>query len=196
MKRRLAKARAEDGFTIVEILVAAIIIVIGALAVFQTFSGAVRNVQRGRESQAGIAVVQREMDKVRNIPFEKIALKTTPATSAETTNPNNRVSGTTFNVNRTGTSDYASMVVSASGEVEPTSTAFSVAGTSFTVYRYVVWRKDAAFCSTGTNSTLESCKNGQSFKRVIITALPKKEGNRTYQRPYFELQSDFVNPSP
>ena len=186
----------EGGFSVLEVLVASIILVLGALAVFQTFSAAVHNVQRGRETQIGLSVAQREMDKVRSLTYEKIAMKTTPVNSTETTNPNNRVSGTTFNVNRTGLGDFASMVVSASGEIEPFSTAFSVGGSKVSVYRYVVWRKDTAFCATGTNSELESCKSGQSYKRVIIAVLPSKPGNGTSTRPYYELQSDFVNPNP
>jgi len=188
--------REEDGFTIIEILVAAFILVLGSLAVFQTLSASVHNVQRGREAQVGLSVAQREMEKIRALPFEKIALKTTPVNSTETSNPNNRVSGSTFNLKRSGSSEFATMVVSSSGEVEPTSSAFSVGGTKVTVYRYVVWRKDTAYCATGTNSEKESCKTGQNYKRVVIDVLPSKPGNVTNTRSYYELQSDFVNPNP
>ncbi|MDX6608434.1 MAG: hypothetical protein QOF85_359 [Solirubrobacterales bacterium] len=186
----------EEGFSVLEVLVASIILVLGALAVFQTFSASIHNVQRGRETQIGLSVAQREMDKVRSLAYEKIAMKTTPVNSTETTSPNNRISGTTFNLNRTGTANYATMVVSASGEVEPFSTAFSVGGTKVAVYRYVVWRKDTAYCATVAGSETESCKTGQSFKRVVIAVLPNKPGNIATRRPYYELQSDFVNPSP
>jgi len=193
---RLRKLQAEEGFTIIEVLIAAVILVAGALAVFMTFSAAVHNVQRGRDTQAAISVAQREMEKVRSLPYEKILLKSTPVTSADANNPNNRVSGTTFNLKRTGTAENATMAVSSSGEVEPVSSAFSVGGTNVTVYRYVVWRKDAAFCATGTNGEKESCKAGQNYKRVIIAVLPNKPGNVTHTRRYYELQSDFVNPNP
>jgi Tfp pilus assembly protein PilV len=186
----------EDGFTVIEALVAAIIVVLGALAVFMTFSAAVRNVQRGKEAQVGISVAQREMEKIRSYPFEKIALKTAPTNSAVTSNPNNRVSGSTFNLKRTGAAEYAPMVVSTSGEVLPSSSAFSVGGTSVSVYRYVVWRKDAVFCATSTNAEKESCQTGQNYKRVVIAVLPSQPGNVTHTRPYYELQSDFVNPNP
>jgi prepilin-type N-terminal cleavage/methylation domain-containing protein len=196
MKARQPRPANQDGFTIIEVLIAALILVLGALAVFMTFSAAIHNAQRGKETQVGLSVAQREMEKIRGLPYEKIALKTTPVTSAETTNPNNRVSGTTFNLKRSGTAEYATLVVSSGGEVEPSSTAFSVGGTSVTVYRYVVWRKDNAYCATGSNSEEESCKTGQSFKRVIIDVVPNKPANITYTRAYYELQSDFVNPAP
>jgi Tfp pilus assembly protein PilV len=186
----------DDGFSVVEVLVASIILVLGALAVFMTFSGAIHNVQRGRESQAGITVAQREMEKIRGLPYSAIALKTTPPTSANSAEPNYRVSGETFNVNRTGTASYGALVVSASGSVDASSSAFTVGGVSVTVYRYVVWRKDNAYCATGTNGEKESCKKGQNFKRVIIAVVPQKTGNTPTVRPYYELQSDFVNPAP
>lgn len=197
MRAKLHKRlKQEEGFTIIEILVAAFILVLGALAVFMTFSAAVRNVQRGRDTQASISVAQREMEKIRALPYEKILLKSTPTNSAETSNPNNRVSGSTFNLKRSGTSEYATLAISSSGEVEPTTSAFSVGGTKVTVYRYVVWRKDVAYCATGTNSEKESCKTGQNYKRVIIAVLPSKTGNLNGTRSYYELQSDFANPSP
>src|SRR5215207_132850 len=192
MRAKLSsRLQGEDGFTVIEILVAATILVIGALAVFMTFTVAVKNVQRGRDSQASISVAQREMEKIRSLPYDKILLKTTPANSAETSNPNNRVSGATFNLNRTGASEFATMAISASGEVEPTTSVFSVGGTKVTVYRYVVWRKDAAYCATGTNAEKQSCITGQSYKRVIIAVLPSKAGNITNTPAYYELQSDF-----
>jgi prepilin-type N-terminal cleavage/methylation domain-containing protein len=185
----------QDGFTIVEVLVAALILVLGSLAVFQTLSASVHNVQRGKEAQAGISVAQRELEKLHSFSYEEIALKSTPLN--ESSGPSSRVSGTTFNLKRSGTAEYAPMVISATtGKVEPKTTGFSVGGTSVTIYRYVVWRKDTAYCATGTNSEKETCKTGQGFKRVIIDVVPSEPGNITYKRGYYELQSDFVNPSP
>jgi type II secretory pathway pseudopilin PulG len=188
--------REQEGFTIVEVLIAALILVLGSLAVFMTFSGAVKNVQRGKEAQVGLSIAQREMEKVRSLPYDQILLKTTPVKSAVTTNPNNRINGTTFNINRSGAASYAQMAISSAGEVVPTTSAFSVGGARVAVYRYVVWRKDTAYCATGTNSEKESCQTGQNFKRVIIAVLPSKPGNATHTGAYFELQSDFVNPNP
>jgi prepilin-type N-terminal cleavage/methylation domain-containing protein len=196
MKKACDRLKADDGFTILEVLIAALILVLGALAVFMTLSAAIHNAQRGKETQVGLTVAQREMEKIHSLPYEKILLKTTPVNSAKTSEPNNRVSGTTFNLNRTGTPEYATMAISSSGEVEPTSTAFSVGGTSVTVYRYVVWRKDAAYCATGTNSEKEICKAGQNYKRVIIDVVPNQPANVPNTRAYYELQSDFVNPNP
>jgi prepilin-type N-terminal cleavage/methylation domain-containing protein len=191
----------EEGFTLIEVLVAAIVLTLGSLAVFTVFASGIKNVQRGRESQVGVSVAQREMEKVHSLRFSEVLLKGSPETSAETANPGHRVSSarTEYNLNRTGTANWAKLAVASSGEtgaVEPKSETFSVGGTPVTVYRYVVWRKDEAYCKTFTSGTEPtSCKEGKNYKRVVIDVWPSKAGNQGSRRAYFELQSDFVNPS-
>ncbi len=101
----------EDGFTIIEVLVAALILVLGSLAVFTIFASAIHNVQRGREGQIGISVAQREMERVGVIPFDSVGLAPpTPAPLADPTpdakDPDSRLAtiggGLQFNLARTG----------------------------------------------------------------------------------------------
>jgi prepilin-type N-terminal cleavage/methylation domain-containing protein len=198
--RRVLKS--EDGFTLIEVLVAAIVLTLGSLAVFTVFASGIKNVQRGRETQIGISVAQREMEKVRSFKYSEVLLKVAPETSTETANPGNRVSSarTEYNLNRTGAASWAKLATAGTSEVggvEPKSETFSVGGTPITVYRYVVWRKDEAFCKTFTSSTEPtSCKEGKNYKRVIIDVWPSKAGNQASRRSYYEIQSDFVNPNP
>ncbi len=66
-----------------------------------------------------------------------------------------------------------------------------------TVYRFVVWRKDEAYCKTFTSTTEPtSCKEGKNYKRVIVDVWPSKGANQSSQGAYYEMQTDFVNPSP
>ena len=194
--RRLPSLGDADGFSIIEVLVAAVILVLGALATFMAFGVAIHNVQRGKETQVGISIAQKELEKIRSFSYDQIALSSTPVNSTETTKPNNRVSGLTFNLNRSGASNYATMVVASGGAVDPGPTSFTTGDVSGTVYRYVVWQKDAVYCATSSNSTKSACTTGQGFKRVVIAVVLNKPGNGTYQRPYYELQSDFVDPTP
>ncbi|HEY2056289.1 MAG TPA: prepilin-type N-terminal cleavage/methylation domain-containing protein [Solirubrobacterales bacterium] len=200
MAHRLLKG--EDGFTMIEVLVAVVVLAVGSLAVLTLFASGIKNIQRGRETQVTVSVAQREMEKVHGLPFSEVLLKASPETSAETTSPANRVSSTRaeYNLNRTGAANWAKLAVAATGEtgaVEPKSETFSVGGSPVTVYRYVVWRKDEAFCNTFT-STAEptSCKEGKNFKRVIIIVWSSKAGNQASRQGYYEIQSDFVNPKP
>jgi len=198
--RRLAED--QHGFTLIEVLVAAVVLTLGSLAVFTVFASAIKNVQRGRETQVGISVAQREMEKVRSLKYAEVLLKSAPESSTEAESPNSRVNTarTEYNLSRTGTASWAKLATAATGEtgaVEPKSETFSVGGTPVTVYRYVVWRKDEAYCGTFTSTTEPtSCKEGKNYKRVIIDVWPSKAGNQGSRRSYFEVQSDFVNPSP
>jgi Tfp pilus assembly protein PilV len=194
--------REEAGITLVEVLVAAVVLTLGSLAVFIVFASAVKNVERGRDTQVGVSVAQREMEKVRSLKFSEVLLKEMPVASAEAGNPGLRVNsvGTEYNLNRSGAASWAKVATAAAGEsgaVEPKSETFSVGGTKVTVYRYVVWRKDEAFCKTFTSAAEPtSCEEGKNYKRVIIDVWPSKAGNQASRGSYYELQSDFVNPRP
>jgi prepilin-type N-terminal cleavage/methylation domain-containing protein len=192
----------EDGFTMIEVLVAVVVLAIGSLAVLTLFASGIKNVQRGREGQVAVSVAQREMEKVHSLPFAEVLLKTAPEASAEAASPAHRVSSarTEYNLNRTGATNWAKLATPGTGEigaVEPRSETFSVGGSPVTVYRYVVWRKDEAYCKTFTSTTEPmSCKEGKNYKRVIIDVWPSKAGNLSSRSAYYEIQSDFVNPTP
>ena len=105
----------EDGMTLVEILVAALIFVIGALAIFQSFGASGRSVYRAEQSQVLNSVVQRELEEVRRLPYAEVALQSpTPTPQAAENDPRHRVVGTQFALNRNGTS-AAELVVSGGG---------------------------------------------------------------------------------
>ena len=178
------RLRDEEGFTIIEVLVAAFILVIGALAVFMTFAAAIHNVQRGRETQVGISVAQREMERVRVEPFEDVGIASpTPRRSADTTLPNNRVNaaGTQFNVNRSGTALNRLFVA---GDLAPVKTdVASATGTPVTVYRFVVC-EEKPIPSTGCQT-----------KRIVVDVQTTPADNQAgYKHSYYELQSTIVDP--
>lgn len=186
------RLRAEDGFTLVEVLVATLILALGATAVFLTMAAAIHNVQRSRDTQAAISIAQQEMEKVHSLEFAKISIlvnasNPAPAHSTETASPLFRVNaaGTKFNLNRTGTAEEANLIESSSGEVAPTGT-FSVNGVTGKIYRFVVSRNDVP-CA--------GCGSGQEYKRVVIITRTDKLANQASQGGYYELQSDFVNPA-
>jgi prepilin-type N-terminal cleavage/methylation domain-containing protein len=195
----------ERGFTLIEVLVAILLLTLGSLAIFTVFASAVRNVQRGREAQVGVSVAQREMEKIRSLKYSEILLKTAPETSTEAGNPGVRVNTakTEFDLDRSSTTTLAKLAMTSTGlsgetaAVEPKSETFSVGGTPVTVYRYVVWRKDESYCKTFTSTTEPTaCKEGKNYKRVIIDVWASKAPNQATRQAYYELQSDFVNPTP
>jgi prepilin-type N-terminal cleavage/methylation domain-containing protein len=193
-------ARSEEGFTLIEVLVATIILVLGSLAIFMTFAAAIHNVQRGRDTQIAQSVAQREIEKIHSLPYERIAMTALPAASAEAASPAKRVSGTEFAMNRAGT-EKAPLSVAGAGVCStskpcvnsaPSSTCVGTASTTFSngtatgsVYCYVTTGKDEA-CETATG---KSCP----FKRIVVAVWLEKAANQTARPAYYELQSN-VNP--
>ncbi|HYH53150.1 MAG TPA: hypothetical protein VD761_03385 [Solirubrobacterales bacterium] len=190
MRRLLDRLRQEEeGFTILEILVASIILVLASLAVFMTLAAAVKNTQRSRESQIAISVAQREMERVRVIPFDSIRLNSTPARVVDSRSPYFRIPpgsavAPEFDVVRSGSSpEYQPLLVPDDGiealpEVEvETPGVRADDGTEVTVYRFVTCEEE---------DLLGSC----IAKRVIIDVqLAPKTNLGNLARNYYELQS-------
>ena len=180
----------EAGFTIVEVLVAIFILVIGALATFGLLTNAIRNTQRAKATQVALDRAQQEIETLRSIPYSQLALTKTPVAETNRLSPNYRISGTTFALIREPPSSYATMVVNGGavvgGVVNPGPEPFSSGDVSGNIYRYVVWRKDDK-CTT--------CTSGQDFKQVVIAVKLDKPGNEPGERGYVEVQSDFVDPT-
>lgn len=186
----------EDGFTIVEVLVAALILVVGAIATFGVLASATVNNQRAKGTQVALNKAQQELEALRSIPDEELALTTTPSPSSEEGNPDYRVSNGKFNVNRTGTAAKYSLVVKGGvlypdetiekAAVSPGPTPFTSGDVSGKVYRYIVWRNDAS-CSE------ESCPGEQDYKQIIVAVKLNAKGNGGSPGGYVEVQSDFVN---
>jgi prepilin-type N-terminal cleavage/methylation domain-containing protein len=183
----------EDGFTIIEILIASIILVLASLAVFMTFASAIKNVQRSRESQVSISVAQREMERVRVIPYDEIRLTSEPEAPRPelgVRDPRSRV--LTFGVAPSFDLDRKVPLApqplelpvedGPEGEVAGESTEVrSEDGTEMTVFRFVT-------CEEEVDGTCLA-------KRVIIDVLPSPKTNlANYQRNYYELQSTIVHP--
>jgi prepilin-type N-terminal cleavage/methylation domain-containing protein len=191
------RCRGESGFTIVEVLVAMFILLIAAGATFKALAAATDNTQRAKESQVLLDVAQQEMEKVRNIDYSQIALTSSPGTSASSLDPDSRVSGGTFALNRDGSSPAVMVVNGGSlygggfvsgGTLNPgsvVSAPLGVGDVNVRIWRFVVWQNDAQ-CGT--------CGGNQDYKRVVIAVRVEQRGNQNYQRPYIEIQSDFIDP--
>jgi type II secretory pathway pseudopilin PulG len=195
--RRLADK--EDAFTIIEVLIAALILVVGAIATFGVLASAGRDTQRAKATQVALDRAQQELEFLRSLSDEELAMETTPEHSSDEGNPNFRVSSNgKFALQRGGTpSEYKEMVVNgrvlyptgtiSQGVVDAGPTSFTSGDVSGTVYRYVVWRNDAS-CSP------ETCPGEQDYKQIIVAVKLNPTPNGGSPGGYVEVQSDFVDP--
>jgi len=178
--------------TIVEVVVAGMILVVGALGVLGIVDAAGHNVFRAEQSQVVANVLQKEMEKLRQVPYGELALTSLPAHASDPEDPNSRIASTSFfytGRNGTGLKPLVYNGGNSEGEtikggtVDPGPTSFQVGNLKGTVYRYVVWDTCPA--------TL--CQDGRHLKRAVVAVQLDKTaagGTRRYQ----EIQGQFVDP--
>lgn len=183
----------ERGITVVEVVVAALILTVSALALLGITDAASRNTYRAEQSQVVVNRLQGELEQIRQLPFSEVALESAPPTSTDPALPASRVSGTQFALNRSGTSP-APLAINggttpggktiAGGTIDPGPEDFTSGDVSGTIYRYVVYPgapADCAGCAT------------DDLKRVVV-AVVLEETASGGERVYQEVQSEIGNP--
>src|SRR5690348_9450594 len=101
----------EAGFTIVEVVVAALVVTMGAIATFGMLSAATKNTYRAKQTQVALDIAQQELEVLRGMTSKEIALTSTPEHSSNTKSPNYRVSNGTFAMQESPPSEYQNLVV-------------------------------------------------------------------------------------
>ena len=173
--KNLARIKSEQGgFTLVEILIATVILVVGIFAVVMAFD-AVRRLGSNNESQTVRAqVAEKDLQQIISQGYDAIGLSSAPTHSTDPDNPNYYVNGSVFqwdlsNTSRTETLCTAS--TGCTGSIAPGPTSWTSGNASGSIYRYVTWVNDTC---TG------ACSSTTDFKRVTVmvtqnsTTGPKK----------------------
>ena len=175
---------AEAGFTLVEVLVAALLFAGGALAVLAVLDVSTRNTYRAEQSQVAINVAQRELEKMRQIEYAQLALGTAPVPATVDSTLRPRVTASTYALSPTSSAP-STLVVQTGGQVSPGPTPFTFGDVSGKIYRYVTWQNQPG---CGNCPTTE-----QDYKRVaVVVKLDTVPSGSA--RPYQEVQSDFTDP--
>ena len=171
--RRLS---AEDGFTLVELIVAAMILAVGVFALAGTLDSS-RHETSAAEAQAAAALVgQRELERLSAQPYATIALAASPGTAGVQTDPRYwvpascpaGVASPCYQWDESGTAtasnteplaiDAANADATANPQTWTTPAPNGGDRLSGTLYRFVTWAKDAACGGT--------C--GPGYKRVTV----------------------------
>jgi Tfp pilus assembly protein PilV len=190
--RRLNAAGAEAGLTIIEVLVAAVVLVAGAGAAFGLLGAATKNAQRAKATQVSLDLAQEELERLHSLPYERLALNSPPASSSDPLDPGYRVSGEQFALQRSPVGDYDTLAMNTETGIAPESEFFSGdtehGGIKGTLYRYVVWRNDPT-CPE------EQCPGEEDYKQIVVAVKPDKPVNQTGERGYVEVQSELIDPA-
>ena len=196
---------AESGISLVEVLIAAVILTLTALAIATLSTGATHGTYRAEQDQVVVNRLQNELEHIRQLPFNQVALSGRPLSSTQLNDPGQRVSanGTQFDLNRNGTNTkplaYAggttpegnAVGCGASGQpacgVNPGPEPFQSGDVSGKIYRYVVY--------PGVPGGPTSCPgcSPDYFKRIIVVIkLDATAAGGT--QPYQEIQSNVSSP--
>jgi type II secretory pathway pseudopilin PulG len=177
MSRRASKRWAEDGFTIVEVLIASVILTMTALAIATLLNSAEHNTYRSEQDQVVVNRLQDELERIRQLPFNQVALTANPASSTQPNDPGERVSagGTHFDLNRNGTNtkllayaggttpDGKPVGCGGTGQpvcgVNPGPQPFQSGDVSGTIYRYIAY--------PGVPANCPGC-SADYFKQIIV----------------------------
>lgn len=182
----------EAGLTMIEVLVAAVVLVMGAAATFGILGAATRNAQRAKATQVALDLAQEEMERLHSIPFDELAVSTVPSHENGEAKPNSRINGSLFALQRKPPNSYFPLVVEAEKGVSPESDFFTGdgehGGIRGKIYRYVVWRNDPS-CTT------DACKESEDdYKQVVVAVKPTTPVNQQGETGYVEVQSAVTPP--
>src|SRR4029077_2818539 len=108
--------RGEAGFTILEVLIAALLLTLASAAIFGALAASTRNGARAKSTQVALDRAQQEMEKLHSLSYEELVLEHAPAPSSNPLNPNHRVVSGSFALQPEPPSEYAPMVVNVEGE--------------------------------------------------------------------------------
>jgi type II secretory pathway pseudopilin PulG len=182
----MRRLRDESGFTIVEGVVACLLITIGGLATLQIFTASAQNTFRSEQSQVVNTRLQAELEKIKALPYSQVAMTESVGPVSNPNDPRSRISGAGFAVQK-GTTTFSPMEVDASnGKVVPGPTPFESGDVKGHLYRFVTWVNDPQ-CPES------SCPGTQDLKRVVVAAT-LADTPSTSARPYQEMQADLADP--
>lgn len=197
---------AEDGFTLIEVLIAAVILALASLATFGILSAATRNAARAQATQVALDKAQEEMEKLHALSYSELALKRPPEPDPDPMNPNYRVGPeNTFFVKRQPLGEPATLVFNGGtereskegtkgGMVTPGPVPFTDGNVSGEIYRYIVWRNDPT-CPESEVGSEDFCPGKQDYKQLIVAVKLDSPVAQSAETNYVEVQSQVSNPN-
>ncbi len=153
---------AQHGFTIVEVLLALVVLTVGVLSAFTAFAASQKLSLVSERHQSMVDVAQKEIERVQGVSFDQVGMTSSPGTSSNRANPDFYVtagSSPTFEWDRTGGSTEPLDIDSTNGTITPVQ-SWSEGQFTGQIYDFVTWTTDPK-CSPG-------CPSSQDYKRITV----------------------------
>lgn len=164
--RRVTSERAgsERGFTIIELLIAITVLVVGVLALAMTLNTS-RKLTLVSERQTAMVHQSRvEADRLKSLSYSALAMVAAPSSSADPNNPDSLIAAgppPTMHPTPGASSSEQLAVDAAAGTVSATPVAWSDGRLSGLIYEFVSWHDDTGNCGAG-------CPATKNFKRITV----------------------------
>jgi prepilin-type N-terminal cleavage/methylation domain-containing protein len=153
--------RRQHGFTIVELLIAIVLVAVGILSTVAVLASA-QKLTGVAERQTSLAHrAQRELERLQSLPYNGVAMTAAPAHSSDAANPDYyaRADGT-LQYDRDDSSKTESFAIDSAGAIGTTGTPWSDGRLSGYVYDFVTWTTDPK-CGPG-------CPASNNYKRITV----------------------------
>jgi Tfp pilus assembly protein PilV len=155
---RLSTLRDERGMTLIEVMFAALVLVVGILATLAVFSSAEMVTTKSEREVQAADFAQQQVEQLRSLPYSAVALNASTADATWTAIKT--VGDAKYVVPSPLGTEAAVAVDAANGKIAPLATwEDNRMVTRGTVYRYVTWGDDPSIPGT------------QNFKRIVVAVM-------------------------
>lgn len=163
----MRRPAAEDGFTLIEVLAALLLLTVGIFAVAATFDFSRASTDQSELKTAAIDRAQREIEAVRSLPYEQVAHPTGGilSASADPKDPTARIAGTSFKWNRASASASEPLATEATGAVPMRQI---VARGDEDRFGYTIWRFVTRTDEPACASAVDCEDTGSDYRRVTV----------------------------
>ena len=188
--KRIARAGDETGLTIIEVLIAAVVLTMGAAATFGILGAATKNAQRAKATQVSLDLAQEELERLHGIPYANLAVNTMPTAAPRSST---RTRGSAAGASRSSATRRAN-----SHRSWWTKTASTRNPTSTTAIRTAVGSKGRSIATSSGRTTRlvrnPSVPGNEDYKQVIVAVKPDRPVSQSGERGYVEVQSKVTDP--
>jgi prepilin-type N-terminal cleavage/methylation domain-containing protein len=165
LRHRRASTRPEDGFTLLETVVALALVAVVAVGFMLSVALGFRAIAVARQRTTASELASKRLENLRNVPFERIAINrsflqaTDPLLehSPDTESPNHFISTSNTEYDVTGKGDFEPLIMDdVDGEIDYIDDPIQVGSTVMEVYQYATWVDDPDIAGT------------QNYKRITV----------------------------
>jgi len=168
----MRRCRREEGFGLIELLIAMTLLSVALLALFAAYSSGYTALKRATRVATATLLADSQMDRYRALQYANIQLNTSCGTSCneDTTYTSDSAYSSTAQVTGCSTTDASCI---------PTQTVTGADGNSYRIDSFIAYN-----CTSGTLSTSPSltCGSGQPIPVKLVTVVVRKSTGGTWTR--------------